>query len=134
MTRRVGKAFAYVTRGTDLLVFSHVGMPEAGIQVPAVTIDPGETPADAVLRETEQAARSVAAAAPLVPTEHSGLSTLESSSPACAMFASARQIASEFPGVHVRESSPRKAICTSRCVDRRSRLKPRTEAFDNAAW
>jgi len=52
MTRQVGKAFAYVTRGSDLLVFSHVGVPEAGIQVPAGTIDPGETPADAVLRET----------------------------------------------------------------------------------
>lgn len=36
---------------TELLVFDHVGMPEAGTQVPAGTVEPGETPAQAVVRE-----------------------------------------------------------------------------------
>ncbi|HJO81935.1 MAG: NUDIX domain-containing protein [SAR202 cluster bacterium] len=47
----IDKAVAYITHGDRLLVFSHVGMPEAGIQVPAGTIEPGELPEDAVLRE-----------------------------------------------------------------------------------
>jgi 8-oxo-dGTP pyrophosphatase MutT (NUDIX family) len=51
MTARIGKAFAYITRAGELLVFEHVGAPEAGIQVPAGTIDPGETAAEAALRE-----------------------------------------------------------------------------------
>lgn len=52
--KTVGKAMAYITRGTQLLVLEHVGIPEAGIQVPAGTIKPGESPADAALREARE--------------------------------------------------------------------------------
>ncbi len=49
------KAFAYITHrdavGERLLVFSHPRTPEAGIQVPAGTVQDGETPAQAALRE-----------------------------------------------------------------------------------
>lgn len=48
------KAFAYVTRGRRLLVFEHPHAPEAGIQVPAGTIEPGESPEAAVLREAHE--------------------------------------------------------------------------------
>ncbi len=48
------KAVAYVTQGNKLLVFSHPLQPEAGIQVPAGTIKEGESPEDAVLRETRE--------------------------------------------------------------------------------
>lgn len=48
------KALAYVTRRPDeLLVFAHTEeYPDAGIQVPAGGVEPGEKPADAVVRET----------------------------------------------------------------------------------
>jgi 8-oxo-dGTP diphosphatase len=45
------KALAYITRGDELLVFTHPFSPEAGIQVPAGTVDTDETPEQAVLRE-----------------------------------------------------------------------------------
>lgn len=49
------KVLAYVVRprgGTwDVLVFEHVGHPEAGVLVPDGTIEPGETPQQAVYRE-----------------------------------------------------------------------------------
>ncbi|MBN2310168.1 MAG: NUDIX domain-containing protein [Candidatus Hydrogenedentes bacterium] len=48
------KAFAYITHGNRLLVFDHVHYPEAGTQVPAGTILPGECPEAAVLREAEE--------------------------------------------------------------------------------
>jgi 8-oxo-dGTP pyrophosphatase MutT (NUDIX family) len=48
------KAYAYVTNRDRLLVFSHPHAPEAGIQVPAGTIEPGEHPRDAVLREARE--------------------------------------------------------------------------------
>ena len=47
----IRKAFAYITNGHRLLVFSHPDSPSAGIQVPAGTMLPGELPEDAVLRE-----------------------------------------------------------------------------------
>lgn len=70
----VEKAFAYITlaamqkeqneqdalqalqalKETRLLVFRHADFPEAGVQVPAGTIAPGETAAAAVLREAEE--------------------------------------------------------------------------------
>lgn len=50
----IHKGFAYITRGTQLLVFEHSGIPEAGIQVPAGTIRPGETPAAGALREAQE--------------------------------------------------------------------------------
>lgn len=52
--RIVDKAFAYVTNGEHLLVFRHADFPEAGIQVPAGTIQPGEAPLHAVLREVRE--------------------------------------------------------------------------------
>lgn len=45
------KVLAYITWNDKLLVFSHPDFPEAGIQVPAGTIEPGETPEVAALRE-----------------------------------------------------------------------------------
>jgi len=52
--RRVEKAFAYITHGKRLLVFRHVRSPEAGIQVPAGTIEPDESPEAAALREASE--------------------------------------------------------------------------------
>lgn len=48
------KAFAYITHARRLLVFRHPDSPEAGIQVPAGTVEPGECPEDAVLREAHE--------------------------------------------------------------------------------
>lgn len=48
------RAYAYVTNGTKLLVFTHPLSPEAGIQVPAGTIQEGEDPAAAALREARE--------------------------------------------------------------------------------
>ena len=45
------KVCAYITHGSNLLMFSHPDFPEAGIQVPAGTIEPGETPEAAIMRE-----------------------------------------------------------------------------------
>lgn len=50
----VRKAFAYITSGTRVLLFTHPDHPEAGIQVPAGTVESGETPADAALREARE--------------------------------------------------------------------------------
>ena len=47
----IGKVTAYITNGNRLLVFEHTEFPEAGIQVPSGTIDPGESPETAVMRE-----------------------------------------------------------------------------------
>jgi 8-oxo-dGTP pyrophosphatase MutT (NUDIX family) len=49
--RVVRKAFAYITSGNRLLLFTHPESPEAGIQVPAGAMNPGENPRDAALRE-----------------------------------------------------------------------------------
>lgn len=45
------KVLAYIIQNKKLLVFTHRDYPDAGIQVPAGTIDPGESPEDAVFRE-----------------------------------------------------------------------------------
>lgn len=45
------KAFAYITHQQKLLVFSHPYEPDSGIQVPAGTIEAGEAPDQAALRE-----------------------------------------------------------------------------------
>ncbi|HEY8943311.1 MAG TPA: NUDIX domain-containing protein [Polyangiaceae bacterium] len=50
----VEKAFAYVTNGGRLLVFTHADFPDAGIQVPAGTICHGESSRSAVLREVHE--------------------------------------------------------------------------------
>ena len=50
--RRVSeKVYAYITQGEQLLVFRHVDFPDAGIQVPGGTVNPGEPMRQAVLRE-----------------------------------------------------------------------------------
>ena len=51
MVNTVKKVLAYITKGDELLVFRHRDFPEAGLQVPAGTIEIGERPRDAVLRE-----------------------------------------------------------------------------------
>ena len=45
------KVLTYITRGSYLLVFTHPDSPEAGTQVPGGTLEPGEMPEDAALRE-----------------------------------------------------------------------------------
>lgn len=56
--KSVNKVVAYITRhgenGMELLVFYHRGMPQAGLQVPAGTIEPHESSDQAVLREAEE--------------------------------------------------------------------------------
>ena len=51
MATVVKKALAYVVRGDELLVFRHTDIPEAGLQVPAGTVEEGEAPDAAVIRE-----------------------------------------------------------------------------------
>ena len=45
------KVYAYITYANRLLVFRHVDGPDAGIQVPGGTIEEGEAPDEAVMRE-----------------------------------------------------------------------------------
>jgi len=45
------KVMAYVTHEKRLLVFTHPDFPEAGIQIPAGTVEPGESSNCAVMRE-----------------------------------------------------------------------------------
>jgi 8-oxo-dGTP pyrophosphatase MutT (NUDIX family) len=51
MTIRSSKVYAYVTNRDRLLVFTHTHFPEAGTQVPGGSVEPGEDPDDAALRE-----------------------------------------------------------------------------------
>lgn len=48
------KVLAYITKNKRLLVFRHTQFPEAGIQVPAGSVEPGEALDRAVLREAEE--------------------------------------------------------------------------------
>jgi 2-phosphosulfolactate phosphatase len=52
------KALAYITRrrgdAVELLVFEHLDVPEAGLQVPAGTLDIGEDPEWGALREVQE--------------------------------------------------------------------------------
>lgn len=48
------KAFAYITQNKKLLVFEHPHAPEAGIQVPAGSIEINENPEDGALREAQE--------------------------------------------------------------------------------
>lgn len=52
--RIVEKVVAYATFRNRLLVFTHPKHPEAGLQVPAGTIEPDESPYAAVLRELRE--------------------------------------------------------------------------------
>ena len=54
MMRYVDKVVAYITRGSELLIFAHTEFPGAGLQVPAGSMDPGETPQQAVTREIRE--------------------------------------------------------------------------------
>ena len=45
------RAFTYITRGQDLLLLDHVGHPELKPQIPGGTIENGEQPDAAALRE-----------------------------------------------------------------------------------
>ncbi len=54
MLPTVEKVLAYVVRGDELLVFEHPNSPESGLQVPASTVEDGEDPDDAVLREVAE--------------------------------------------------------------------------------
>jgi 8-oxo-dGTP diphosphatase len=48
------KVVAYITWGDRLLILSHPLHPEAEIQVPSGTVEEGEAPGDAVLREAQE--------------------------------------------------------------------------------
>jgi 8-oxo-dGTP pyrophosphatase MutT (NUDIX family) len=50
----IHKVNAYITHGHNLLVFRHTEFPEAGIQVPAGSLEEGELPDEAVLREAQE--------------------------------------------------------------------------------
>jgi 8-oxo-dGTP pyrophosphatase MutT (NUDIX family) len=54
--KTVEKVLAYILRGEELLVFRHVdyGFEQVGIQVPAGTMKPGESPEKAALREARE--------------------------------------------------------------------------------
>lgn len=54
MAETVKKVVAYITREDELLVFTHRDYPEAGVQVPAGTVEEGETLDAAVLREVHE--------------------------------------------------------------------------------
>ncbi|OIH93738.1 NUDIX domain-containing protein [Curtobacterium sp. MCBA15_001] len=56
MPRDVDKAVCYVIHDVHLLVFTHdtVALTVAGVQVPAGTIESGETPEEAALRELHE--------------------------------------------------------------------------------
>ena len=48
------RVVAYVTRGRELLVFEHLGLPSAGTQVPAGRLDPGESLKAGLARELDE--------------------------------------------------------------------------------
>ena len=50
----IEKVIAYITYGDKLLIFSHPRYPEAGIQVPAGTVEEGEPLEEAALREARE--------------------------------------------------------------------------------
>lgn len=54
MPVRTNKVLVYVVHGGSLLVFRHVAHPEAGLQVPAGTVEAGEDTAAAALREVRE--------------------------------------------------------------------------------
>lgn len=65
---------AYVIRhraGPELLVFDHIGIPDAGTQIPAGGIEPGEDPHAAALREvTEETGLDISTVIGVVGIDH----------------------------------------------------------------
>ena len=53
-TRLSMKSYVYIVFDNQLLVFEHTAYPEAGIQIPGGTIEVGEDPDDAALREAAE--------------------------------------------------------------------------------
>jgi 8-oxo-dGTP pyrophosphatase MutT (NUDIX family) len=52
--KHVAKALVYITQGDKLLVFRQPDAPEAGIQIPGGTVEPGEALEAAALREARE--------------------------------------------------------------------------------
>ncbi|MFT6434935.1 MAG: 8-oxo-dGTP pyrophosphatase MutT (NUDIX family) [Candidatus Azotimanducaceae bacterium] len=52
--KRRNRVFTYITHQDQLLVFDHVGFPNAGTQVPGGTIEKNENPRDASRREAKE--------------------------------------------------------------------------------
>ena len=50
----IHKVVAYITFERRLLVFEHVRIPEAGVQIVQGTVEEGEAPEGAVMREAEE--------------------------------------------------------------------------------
>ena len=50
----IAKVVVYLVDRGHLLVFVHPDAPEAGLQVPAGSVKPGEEPSEAALREVEE--------------------------------------------------------------------------------
>ena len=50
----LNKVYAYITRHNQLVVFRHIDFPEEGVQVPGGTLDDGELPHVAVMREASE--------------------------------------------------------------------------------
>lgn len=48
------RVYTYITRGNQLLLFTQPLSPEAGIQVAAGTVDEGEDPKDAAIKEARE--------------------------------------------------------------------------------
>ena len=48
------KVLTYITQGDRLLVFRQPDFPEQGVQVPGGTVEPGELPEQAALREARE--------------------------------------------------------------------------------
>lgn len=61
------KSYAYIVHDHHLLVFEHTQFPEAGIQVPGGSVELGEDPVDAVIREAmeETGLKSIRVVRPL---------------------------------------------------------------------
>lgn len=50
----IAKALSYITRGEELLVFRQPDFPDQGVQVPGGSVEPGEQPSAAALREARE--------------------------------------------------------------------------------
>jgi len=50
----IAKALCYITSGEQLLLFRQPDLPAQGVQVPGGSVEPGEAPAAAALREARE--------------------------------------------------------------------------------